>query len=132
MNQNLRRLYQTAAPLRRIPGTLHRDGVERQLTVASALAYYTRHLTNPRTPPPAAVPLDKLAELTDNNLHALTQAITGHPAVDTHDPTAILPPTDDPAAADPLVRNTVRINQIITAHTADITPGEPEAEPRRG
>ncbi|MFG2409865.1 FUSC family protein [Streptomyces brevispora] len=131
MDRNLRRLYQTAAPLRRAAGALHRDGIERQLTVASALAYYTRHLTKPRTSPPTAAPLDKLAELTDANLHALTQAITGQPPVDTHDPTAILPPTDDPTTADPAVRSTVRINEIIIALTADITPGDPEADPDR-
>ncbi|MEU2600514.1 FUSC family protein [Streptomyces hirsutus] len=131
MNQNLRRLYRTATPLRRAAGALRRDGVERQLTALSALAYYTRHLSDLRTPLPPAAPLEELAELTDDNLHALTQAITGHPSGDTHDPTAILPPTDDPASGHPTVRDVVRINQIITTLTADITPDEPDPDSHR-
>ncbi|HEU5019815.1 MAG TPA: FUSC family protein [Pseudolabrys sp.] len=91
LDQRYRRLSSSAAPLRRLPGAVRLDGIERRLTAAAALTYYGRHLikaADAAAPGTSDLPESKrehLATITRDNLSALMNVLRGETPGPTHE-----------------------------------------------
>ena len=143
INQDVRQINATAAPLRRTPGAFEVGGIEGQLTALWSLTYYTRHLARAVTRLHEATttlsPQDwaTLRHTTSTNISALREALEGRvPATVTQDlgTEEDLAPEQDAAgsardtagparAQDLVLREVERINQTLVVLIETYAPG---------
>ncbi len=139
LDQHLRQVNATAAPLRRSVGALEAGGIEAQLTAVWSLVYDTRHLARAVTLAVEAGsdrgPTDwtTLQHVTDDNLAALGVALEGglpgvvHDDLDADD----APGTAPPRPEETVLRHAERINQTAMLLLSTVSPGAVSASGTR-
>lgn len=133
INQDVRQINATAAPLRRTPGAFEVGGIEGQLTALWSLTYYTRHLARAVTRMIAAgdnlstEDWASLRRVTSANVSALREALDGRVPTTVQEDLGVSSEGDtagEPARARDLVlREVERINQTLTVLIETYAPG---------
>jgi uncharacterized membrane protein YccC len=140
LDQHVRRLNATAAPLRRAAGAQEAGGIEGRLTAIWALAHATRHLVQAVEDAGPADPTGgtsadwgRLGETTRGNVTAVLDALAGR-LPESVQPDLGVELDDDPAAGPParaedaVLRQLERINQTLLLLLDDISPGAVDRE----
>jgi len=141
LNQRFRQLYFRVEPLRRAPGAMGLDGIERRLTAIGALTYYARHLIKvTETLAPGDAPLQtdagvQLGTIAHDNITALIQILDKELPGPVHGSEDLPLQPDTPgsrsegssAKCEVAVHYLVRINQTVLAIIEDLTRNTAES-----